>query len=83
LRVGAAVAGEPRLWSTAVGQVRRLARPAWWRRPPFLPLPDRDYLRFRMTTAYGGDGRRPPEPADVLAYLRWCRSWHHDLAADR
>src|SRR2546430_7431012 len=25
----------------------------WYRRPPFLPLPPRDYLRWRMFTAYG------------------------------
>jgi hypothetical protein len=32
-----------------------------------------------MVTAYGGDGRRAPEPDDVVAYLRWCRSWQRDL----
>ena len=25
----------------------------WHTRPPFLPLPDRAYLRWRMHTAYG------------------------------
>ncbi|HLG01465.1 MAG TPA: hypothetical protein VI916_13440 [Acidimicrobiia bacterium] len=64
----------PWLWPTALGQVFRLARRGWWRRPPFVPLPDREYLRFRMQTAYGGDP--PPErpvAEDVLTYLRWCR----------
>ena len=35
-------------------------RPGWWRRPPFLPLPAPDYLRFRMETAYGGAGDQQP-----------------------
>jgi hypothetical protein len=51
-----------------------LARPGWWRRPPFLPVPDPDYLRFRLETAYGGTGEGPFEPADLVAYLRWCRA---------
>jgi hypothetical protein len=76
------VVARPRLWPTAARQVGRLARPGWWRRPPFLPVPDRAYLRFRLVTAYGGDGRRPPDPGDVLAYLRWCRAWHRELDGD-
>jgi hypothetical protein len=75
--VALAVLARPVLWATAVRQLRRLARPGWWRRPPFLPLPSAAYLRFRLTTAYGGDGRQAPTPADVVTYLRWCRSWSH------
>jgi len=68
------VVAHPRLWGTALRQVGVLARPAWWRHPPFLPLPSPDYLRFRLETAYGGAGDRPGDPADLLAYLRWCRA---------
>jgi hypothetical protein len=64
----------PALWMTAIVQLGRLAAPGWWRRLPFLPLPDRDYLRFRMITAYG-DPEREPEPADLVTYLEWCRAW--------
>ena len=67
-----AVLVRPRLWAVAVAQVLRLATPGWWRRWPPLPRPDRDYLRFRMQTAYG-DPDAPPEPRDVVAYLEWCR----------
>jgi hypothetical protein len=49
----------------------RCTRADWWRRPPFLPLPDPAYIQFRLETAYGVSGR--PEPADLVAYLRWCR----------
>ena len=69
-RVVVAVALRPALWRTALDQMTLMARPGWWRSRPYLPLPDPDYLRFRLHTAYGGD--HPPDPADVLAWLRWC-----------
>jgi hypothetical protein len=70
-----AVVRRPGLWVTGLRQVRRLAAPGWWRRWPFLPLPPGDYLRFRLQTAYGGDGTHPIEPEDLVAYLDWCRAW--------
>jgi hypothetical protein len=51
-----------------------LARPGWWRRPPFLPLPDPDYVRFRLQTAYGSTGT--PAGDDLVAYLSWCREFN-------
>ncbi len=69
-----AVAVRPALWATAITVLARLARPGWWRRPPFLPIPDGEYLRFRMLTAYG-DPAAAPVPGDVVAYLHWCRAW--------
>lgn len=68
-----AVLAHPTLWPTALRQARRLAPARWWRRPPFLPVPDAAYLRFRLETAYGGTGERGPDGADVVTYLRWCR----------
>jgi hypothetical protein len=70
LRAVALVLARPHLWRTALRQVGRLARPQWWRRAPFLPLPDAEYLRFRFETQYGD---APPVPDDVVAYLEWCR----------
>jgi hypothetical protein len=64
----------PSLWATALRQARRLARPAWWRHRPFLPVPAPAYLRFRLLTQYG-DERHRPEVGDVLNYLRWCKQW--------
>ncbi|MGQ0433428.1 MAG: hypothetical protein ACT452_13580 [Microthrixaceae bacterium] len=69
----AIVLRHPSLWWVGLRQVRRLAPKGWWRRPPFLPLPDAAYLRFRLETAYGGAGDQLPEPADLTTYLRWCR----------
>jgi hypothetical protein len=68
------VLAHPRLWPTAVVEARRMVPPAWWRRWPPLPVPDRDYLRFRMQTAYG-DPQASPPAEDVVAWLRWCRQW--------
>lgn len=67
-----AVLKQPGLWITALTMVFRLATPGWWRRAPFLPLPDEAYLRFRLETQYGSSGTA--EPDDVITYLRWCRS---------
>ena len=69
----AAVAAHPSLWLTAVRLAVRLAEPGWWRRPPFLPTPDRDYMRFRLETQYG-DAAHAAEGDDLVAYLRWCRA---------
>lgn len=48
----------------------RFRRNGWWRRFPFLPVPSRDYVRWRMHTAYGSDDAIPPAD-DVVRYARW------------
>ncbi len=42
----------------------------WYRRPPFLPLPPRSYMRWRMETAYGDPDARP-SAGELLRYLSW------------
>ena len=74
-RAALAVVRRPSLWATGARQALVLARPGWWRRRPFLPLPDPAYLRFRMQTAYGANGDGPPDGADLVAYLHWCRDF--------
>jgi hypothetical protein len=64
----------PWLWWTALRQLARMSRPGWWKRPPFLPLPDPAYARFRLETAYGPDGKLRSE--DLVSYLEWCRHAH-------
>jgi hypothetical protein len=44
----------------------------WWRHPPFLPLPPREYMRWRMFTAYGDEDAIPPV-GDVVNFARWRR----------
>lgn len=48
----------------------RFRRRGWYARFPFLPLPSREYVRWRMHTAYGSDDFVPPA-ADVVRYARW------------
>ena len=78
LAAAGALAGRPALWPTALAQMFRLAPEGWWRRRPWLPVPDPPYLRFRLQTQYG-DPERDPEPADLIAYLEWCR-WYSKVA---
>jgi len=47
-------------------------RRRWWARPPFLPLPDHTYLRWRLYTAYGDEDALPPV-RDVIRFARWRR----------
>jgi hypothetical protein len=44
----------------------------WWRKPPFLPVPDRTYVRWRMYTAYADENAVPPVE-DVIRFARWRR----------
>ncbi len=72
--VARAVVPRPGLWWASIGAMHRMARRGWWRRGPFVPLPGEDYWRFRLTTAYGGEGDSGAlTPSDVVAYLRWCQ----------
>ena len=68
-----AVATHPRLWITACRQYRAALPRRWWRRRPFLPVPPRDYVRFRLLTQYGSVNHRI-ESVDVLNYLSWCKT---------
>ena len=44
----------------------------WWRIFPFLPVPDRTYLRWRMYTAYADEAAVPPVE-DIVGFARWRR----------
>ena len=67
------MAGRPDLWLTGLRTARSLVARQWWRHPPFLPLPDRRWLHFRLMTAYGGNGAGPTDAHDVITWLEWCR----------
>ena len=73
-----AVAVRPWLWPTALRQAVELAPRQWWRRRPFLPLPDPAYMAFRLETMYGGAQPRAGE-GDVVEYLLWCRRYRRSL----
>ena len=60
----------PTLASALVRVAWRFRRRGWYRRFPFLPLPDATYLRWRMYTAYGAEDAVPPA-GDVERFARW------------
>ena len=62
----------PRLALDLVRTAWAFRRRQWWRAAPFLPVPDREYLRWRMYTAYGEEDAVPPLQ-DVIAFARWRR----------
>lgn len=66
----AKVLARPRLWGPALAQARLLVPNRWWASAPFLPLPDRRWLAFRMTTAYGSPGLQV-DADDLATWLEW------------
>ena len=70
LALAARAAVRPALAAQLLRVAWRFRSRQWWRRAPFLPLPDRDYVRWRMHTAYGDHDAVPPAD-DVIRYARW------------
>jgi hypothetical protein len=62
----------PRLALDLLRTAWAFRRRRWWTRAPFLPLPDRVYLRWRMYTAYADETAVPPTE-DVVRFARWRR----------
>ena len=62
----------PRLALDLLRTAWAFRRRRWWASPPYLPLPDRTYLRWRMHTAYGNEDAVPPVE-DVVRFARWRR----------
>ncbi|MDX1568732.1 MAG: hypothetical protein R3223_13075 [Longimicrobiales bacterium] len=52
----------------------------WYRKFPFLPLPPRSYVRWRLETAYGDPEAIPPAD-DLARYLRWARRMRRRMGA--
>ncbi|UCG86249.1 MAG: hypothetical protein JSW71_20480 [Gemmatimonadota bacterium] len=48
----------------------------WHRAAPFLPLPPKEYIQWRMHTAYGDECAVPPVD-DVVRFARWRREVMH------
>jgi hypothetical protein len=63
-------ARDPRTASALLRVAWRFRARGWYRRFPFLPLPAREYLKWRMYTAYGDADVVPPAD-DIVRYSRW------------
>jgi hypothetical protein len=62
----------PRLALDLLRTAWAFRRQGWLGRAPFLPIPDGNYLRWRMYTAYGDETAVPPAE-DVIRFARWRR----------
>lgn len=60
----------PTLVPHLLGTAWAFRKRGWWRTLPFLPLPSRSYVRWRMETAYG-DPEAIPTDDEMDRYLRW------------
>jgi hypothetical protein len=65
-----AVLARPSLWLEAWRTARDFRCKEWRKR--LLLVPESDYLRWRLQTAYGSPEARMT-PADVVRYLEWRR----------
>ncbi len=48
----------------------RLRATNWWRRAPFLPLPDRAYWGFRLSTATGSTSGST-SVREIVEFAKW------------
>jgi hypothetical protein len=53
----------------------------WRRRFPFLPLPPKNYLQWRIETAYGGKSFKNLRWQDIAAYARWHRAMRLNISS--
>ncbi|HUF34691.1 MAG TPA: hypothetical protein VMN37_02015 [Gemmatimonadales bacterium] len=72
LTLAARAVVRPRLALDLLRTAWAFRRRRWWARAPYLPLPDRTYLEWRMYTAYADEHAVPP-PGDVIRFARWRR----------
>ncbi|MBW4029850.1 MAG: hypothetical protein HIU57_04120 [Acidobacteria bacterium] len=63
------LARHPRALTRVARAAWRLRRQHWWRRRPWLPVPDAAYWEFRVHTVAGADTRL--EPAQVAGAAEW------------
>ena len=62
----------PRLALDLLRAAWAFRRRGWMAHAPFLPVPDRTYLRWRMYTAYGSEDAVPPLD-DLIRFVTWRR----------
>lgn len=62
--------GHPQWVPSVIRAAWRLRQADWWRRRPWLPVPDPAYWEFRVHTAVGRDGQALT-PQEVVAVARW------------
>jgi hypothetical protein len=76
LQLALRAAINPRLAFDLLRVVWAFRATQWYLRPPYLPLPPRAYVRWRMYTAYGDEAAVPPIE-DVVRFAKWRRAVMH------
>ncbi len=74
----AAVGRRPDLWVEGVRTLFAVSPRNWWRKAPFLPVPDKAYADWRLATAHGDSTIALP-PQDLILYLEWRKKQHKAL----
>jgi hypothetical protein len=73
-----AVVRRPDLWAEGLRTTVAVAPAGWWRRPPFVPVPDPAYAQWRLVTAHG-EASSPLQPDELIRYLEWRKCQHRPL----
>ncbi len=60
----------PRLWPALLSAAWAFRTRSWYRKPPFLPLPSKEYMRWRLETAYGDPEAVPPDE-EIVRFVTW------------
>ncbi|MXW17838.1 MAG: hypothetical protein F4139_15665 [Gemmatimonadetes bacterium] len=72
----------PRLWPALLSGAWAFRSKDWYRKAPFLPLPSKAYMRWRLETAYGEPDAVPP--ADEIArFVTWSAEMRRRMRPDR
>lgn len=72
LRLMWAAVRRPSLIPAILGTAWAFRPNGWFRTPPFLPVPPRSYMRWRLETAFG-DPNATPAFDELERYIRWSR----------
>ena len=60
----------PWLWPALLSAAWAFRPRGWYRKPPFLPVPSRAYMRWRLETAYGEPDVVPPAD-EIERFVTW------------
>ena len=72
------VGRRPGLWAEGIRTLLAVSPQKWWRRAPFVPLPDAAYSEWRLVTAHGS-AADPLSPEELVSYLEWRRRQHRPM----
>ena len=72
----------PKLWPAMLSAAWAFRARGWYRRYPFLPLPSKEYVRWRLETAYG-DPEAVPPAEELAGFLSWSANLRRQMRPER